>query len=562
MPACLFAETIINVTGLSNELEENIRLYVGKPLGDDDRSLRRFTDSLAKESSIALAALGYYAAEIQINTAAVEDNTVVTIAVTANDPVHVESIDLQIEGPANSDPAYLPIKDRLPLHKGSVFVSGDYETTKSLLIDRAQDLGYFNFVFIENEVRVSRLQLTADIRLKADSGERFAFGPLEFEQDVFSDAFLQRWVPFQEGDPYESGLVGELTQNLQNSGYFQSVRVVPQRDRRYGLVVPVKVTLDRKEDNQVRIGLGFATDSGPRTKLTWAKPTINRHGHSAEAELGLSELQQNLSLSYRIPRKNQPLYNFWGIEYGLQNTKDRDEDLSSFLSSLNFQRVSRTRSQWIESLFIRWERERSTIGGVQNTTDLILPGFSYSRSRSKGSPFLEWGQAVSFQALYGSRHLLSSIDFYKSVVTFKYLKAISKRNTLIGAAQYGAISTNDFERVPASQRFFAGGDRSVRGFKYRDVSPRNLDGDVIGGRYLEVMSGEYSYRFLDLWSVAVFVDAGRAFNNFDDAYSVGAGIGIRWQSPVGPFRIDLAKPVSDGDEDRGIRLHLSLGPDL
>lgn len=562
MPACSFAETIINITGLPDELEENIRLYVGKPLADDNRSLRRFTDSLADESNVALAALGYYAAEILINTTQVEDNTVVTIAVTPNDPVHIENIDIRIEGPANSDPAYLPVTNRLPLSKGSVFVSGDYEATKSLLIDRAQDLGYFNFAFTKNEVRVSRLQLTADIKLMADSGERFTFGPLEFDQDVFSDAFLQRWVPFNEGDPYESGLIGELTQNLQNSGYFQSVRVVPQRDRRYGPVVPVKVTLDRKENNQVRIGLGFATDSGPRTKLTWAKPAINRRGHSAEAELGLSELQQSFGLSYRIPRKNQPLYNFWGIEYGLQNTIDRDADLSSFLSSLNFQRVSRTSAQWIESLFVRWERERSTIGGVQNTTDLILPGFSYSRSRSKGAPFLEWGQAASFQALYGSRHFLSSIDFYKSVVTFKYLKAISNKNTLIGAVQYGAISTNDFERVPASQRFFAGGDRSIRGFRFRDVSPRNADGDVVGGRYLEVMSGEYSYRFMDRWSVAAFVDAGRAFNNFDDAYSVGAGVGIRWQSPVGPFRIDLAKPVSDGDEDRGIRLHLSLGPDL
>jgi len=127
--------------------------------------------------------------------------------------------------------------------------------------------------------------------------------------------------------------------------------------------------------------------------------------------------------------------------------------------------------------------------------------------------------------------------------------------------QYGAIHSNDYDRVPTSQRFFAGGDRSIRGFQFRDLSPRNSDDEAVGGRFLEVLSLEYNYRFLDRWSGALFADAGRAFNSFSAPYSVGVGAGIRWQSPVGPFRIDIATPVSEDNRD-GVRVHISLGPDL
>jgi len=558
------AATRLAVTGVNNELAQNVRLFVGEPPpAEEQRKLRRYMAGLPEQTGIALSALGYYSAKVVVTQTEQQQkqnlDTVITINIRPNDPVLINDLTITINGEAENDPAFNRILSELPLIKGSIFVSNDYEATKAALIDQAQDLGYFEFAFTTNEVRVSRRQLTANINLIAESGERYTFGDILFDQSVFTTTFLNRWIPFEPGAPYESGLIGELTQNLQNSGYFKSVRVVPLQDRRYGKTVPIRVDLTRKDNNQIGLGIGFVTDTGPRTKFTWGRPLINRRGHSADAEIGFSKDTQNASVSYRIPRRNEPLYNYWGIEYGLKNS--REGDTESFLSTLNFQRVSRTSRQWTESLFVRWERERFTAGSVEETTDLILPGVSYARSRSTGSPFPVWGQAVTLQLMGGSTRVLSSIDFFKTVGTFRYLRALSDRNTLIGGVQYGAIQSNDYPRVPVSQRFFAGGDRSVRGFSYKDLSPRDTDGEAIGGRYLEVLNLEYNYRFLDRWSGALFVDAGRAFNSFSSGYSVGAGFGIRWQSPVGPFRIDIATPISDNDGD-GVRVHLSLGPDL
>lgn len=556
------AEVRIEISGLPDPLEENVRLSVGQPADERERTLERFVESVPQLASRALAALGYYAADIDVDERRDGEDTIVSISVEPNDPVRVERIELRIEGAAREDPEFMPVVGTIPLRRGQVFVSSDYEGTKGVLLSRAQDLGYFDFEFVESGVRVSRRNLTADVTLVGTSGPRYTFGDIVFDTDVLSDEFLARWLPFETGDPYRSSLIGELTRNLQNSGYFDSVRVVPQRDRRYGKTVPVRVTLRRKDPNLVGLGIGYSTeDNGPRGRITWEKPLLNRRGHSASAELGLSAVRQSASFAYRIPRGRDPLRNYYSLEYGVQN-EDRGDDVESFLSTLNVQRVRSLNHDWTESLFVRWERETSTVADVEQRTDLVLPGVSYGRTRSKGRPFPTWGQSTAFQFLYGSRELLSTIDFYKSTVQFKYLRAVTPRNTLIGTLQYGAISTNDFDRVPASQRFFAGGDRSIRGYKFRDVSPRNADGDAIGGRYLEILNAEYNYRFLDLWSLALFVDAGRAFNDFSQAYSAGAGFGVRWQSPVGPFRIDIATPIGDNDLDRGVRVHISLGPDF
>lgn len=566
LACCLFAPMAmaapeLRVFGVDEDIETQIRLFVGEPTHESDRATRRFIEDLPESTQRSLAALGYYSAEVKANRSTSRDGDFIDIRVTLNDPTLVNTINVSIQGPGKDDPEFMRSLVDIPLRQNTVFVSTDYEAAKAQLIDAAQNLGYFGFDFITNEVRVSRRNLTADVTIVASSGERYTFGRIRYDQTIFNEEFLERWMPFREGEPYESGLIAEAVQNLQSSGYFDSVRVLPQRDPRYGRTVPVSIELEKKDNNLIGLGLGYATDTKVRTKLTWTRPLLNRFGHSAEVQLELSRVRQTASVSYTIPRRNQPLFNYFAVEYGLKN-EPTDEN-KSFLSTLSFQRVRRLSSSWQESLFLRWERERYTIGDEEPvTTDLWLPGVSWSRTRSKGSPFLQWGQSSTIQLLYGSRKLFSTVDLYKTLINFKYIRAVSDRNTLITAAQYGAISSNDFDRVPISQRFFAGGDNSIRGFKYLDVSPRNLEGVAVGGRYLEVLSFEHNYRFRDRWSTAVFVDGGRAFNNFDQPYSVGAGVGVRWQSPVGPFRLDVAMPVNENVEDRQVRIHLSLGPDL
>lgn len=547
------------VKGVDDDLARNIRTLVGLPLDDTPTQIRRYVRKAPSLAGQALKAVGYYNAKFEVTSSGTPTTPIVTINVDKGRPVTNTAIIIVVNGPGRLDSGFMPSIGRIPIRKNAVFTHSDYESTKTLLFNAALARGYFDFRYTKRDVKISREKNTAEIRLEMDTGLRYTFATVEFKTDYFTPEYLRTYLPFEFGDEFDSAKLAELTRNMQNTGYFKSVKVTPLRGEAYGKQVPVIVEVARRDRNYMGIGIGFATDTLWRTKFTWSKPAINRRGHSFDSEIGLSAVEQKASFQYRIPRSGDPINNYWSVEYGLLN-QETDDDTGSLLSTLNLQHVRKTGNDWRESIFIRWEHERSTVAGVEDQTNLLLPGFSYSKSRAVGWPFTTRGYSAQFTFMAGSRKALSDIDFYKSTLNYKWLHSFTENTTLILGLQYGAIEASDFDRVPVSHRFFAGGDRSVRGFGYRSISPTNEDGDLVGGRFLEVSSIEWSYRITEKWAVAVFSDAGRAFNSFDQRYSVGAGVGLRWYSPVGPFRIDLASDISE--DNPGFTLHLSLGPDL
>ncbi|WP_273270662.1 BamA/TamA family outer membrane protein, partial [Methylophaga sp.] len=151
-------------------------------------------------------------------------------------------------------------------------------------------------------------------------------------------------------------------------------------------------------------------------------------------------------------------------------------------------------------------------------------------------------------------------DIGQIVVRGKLIQAFGENSRFITRGSIGATEVSDFERLPSSLRFFTGGDNSIRGFDYQSLGPENSEGDVVGGRYLAVGSVELEHMFLKDWGAAVFSDFGNAFNSFSDPIEYSVGVGIRWRSPVGLIRVDLAKGLSEKDEP--IALHIVIGPDL
>jgi len=131
---------------------------------------------------------------------------------------------------------------------------------------------------------------------------------------------------------------------------------------------------------------------------------------------------------------------------------------------------------------------------------------------------------------------------------------------LLGRANYGSTIVNDFERLPKSLRFFAGGGSSVRGYDFESLGELNANNRNRGGKQLIDLSLEYQHPINKEWSAAIFADAGNAFDDFNDiGLKVGLGFGARWKSPVGPVRIDVGFPADDFSEPK---LYLSVGSDL
>jgi translocation and assembly module TamA len=157
------------------------------------------------------------------------------------------------------------------------------------------------------------------------------------------------------------------------------------------------------------------------------------------------------------------------------------------------------------------------------------------------------------------RGLLADTDLLQVNAQAKGLYSFAAGHRLLARVQAGGIATNDYAAVPPSLRFFAGGDQSVRGYDYQSLSPEDRRGNKVGARYLLAGSLEYQYPLREQWRLATFIDRGNAFDSLSARHFTGIGLGLRWLSPVGPLRLDLAHAL---DEPGGVRLHFSMGPEL
>jgi translocation and assembly module TamA len=269
--------------------------------------------------------------------------------------------------------------------------------------------------------------------------------------------------------------------------------------------------------------------------------------------------RQSLLSRYEIPRE-RPLHKI----IGLSATLDNEELADSRTDKLEF--AVSLRDTWRNN----WKVNQSTSLIYENEEEddkndvhyqYILPAISLDQTIIAPGPDPLHGRGLHFTLAGSTEFLGSETDFLRATARVNKLWHLGKSHTLLTRVEVGALLTDHIEDIPISQRFFAGGDQSIRGFDYKSLGPEDADGDIVGGKYLNTASIEYSLLVKPRWRLAFFADTGRAYNNSNADWHTGAGIGVRWISPVGQIRADLATPVDDDEED-GFSFHVSIGAPL
>ncbi len=548
----------LEIQGLTKALEQQVLAYVDEipamPLDD----IPSYTEKLQKITAKSLQAIGYYQSQISAKHASYKTNSTIALYVDAGTPVRLRTIEINLSSPHGNLDEFNKEVRALGLEKGKTFNHGTYEQAKATLIKTAQFLGYFDATLTRSQVLISKKDNSADVFIDFALGKRYSINQVIYKQDLYAKNFLQRWQTFEATVPYRASYVRELTVNLQNSGYFKKVRVVPDLLLANNHQIPLIVDLEPASENSVGVGLGFATDTGPRLKSNWLRPHTNRHGHVIESNGSVSRLRQELSLSYRVPQYRKPAHNSYSLDIGILNKKT--DDTYSQLRTLEASEHRITKNNWRREVFLRIENERFDVGDTKDKINLLLPGIGFSRVKSSGGIHPDKGQFLSFQVMAARRDFFSDINMSRINAAAKFLTSWDRKHYLITRAELGALNTDSFTRVPTTHRFFAGGDSSVRGYSYQQISPKNDDDEATGGQFLTTGSVEYNRYFTEKFAIAAFVDAGRAFNDSADPTRIGVGFGFRWRSPVGPLRIDLAHGIDDSDSP--YRVHFTIGPEL
>ncbi len=557
------SELLVKVKPANKELKANVEGYIGS-LGDrDEQALLRFSRGAQEQARKAAQALGYYQAQIDTEVkppAKADQHPQLIIEIAPGEPVRLRNVTVRIEGPASEMKGFR-VPDSKALREGEQLNHGVYEDAKRLIQNQASRYGFFSGHFTRQRLAVDPQAGVADIELVYQSGPRYRLGAVKFTGDTpLDEDLLQRMVSFKPGTPYDSELIAQLNNDLQSSGYFEGVRVDAAPTAAVGEDIPVEVRLDTRKPRTMGLGLGFSTDVGPRGKANWTRHWVNPQGHSYGWETELSAPRQNVGLWYDVPL-DPPLTDKLRFAGGYQNEEIAGTDTLSKLLTVGPEWHSKLASGWQRVVSLKYQREEYRLGDDSGLSNLLMPGVSFSYLRSDNRIDPHNGYRLQFDTQVAKEGLVSDTNLLHGNVLLKGLTTLGHNHRFLGRVQFGGSATNGYKNnIPPSLRFFAGGDQSVRGYDYQTLSPKNSDGDRIGGRYLVAGSVEYQYSLAEKWRVATFIDQGNAFNTLElPSLKTGVGFGVRWVSPVGPLRLDLAKAL---DDDGGIRLHFSMGPEL
>lgn len=556
------ANVRLQVEGLSGELEKNVRAQLSTIQSDEvtpDRRFRARVDDAIREG---LKALGYYEPTIDfdLRLPPAKGRQVLIAKVTPGEPVRIGGTEVILRGGARTDRDYLDLLNTRPAI-GTILNHGDYDSFKSSLTRVALRKGYFDSEFNKSQLGVSLDRHQAFWDIDYNSGQRYRFGPVTFEGSQIRDEYLQNLVPFKQGDYYTSQDLAELNRRLAATGWFSSVVVAPQFEKsRQTKVLPLQGVVSPRKENTVETGVGYSTDVGPRVKGTWRKPWMNSYGHSLTSSLSLSAPEQQLDFSYKVPLLKSPLEQYYLMQGGFKRTDLNDTQADS--TTLAVSRYWEMSSGWQRALNLRWSLDHFTQANVTNTTMLIYPGVSVNRTRSRGGLMPTWGDSQRYSVDYSNTMWGSDINFIVMQAQDVWIRTLYDRHRFVVRGNLGWIEADNFSKVPPDLRFFAGGDRSIRGYKYKSISPKDDDGKLMGASKLATGSLEYQYNVSGKWWGAVFVDSGEAVSDIRESnFKTGAGLGVRWQSPVGPIKLDIARPIGD-KEEHGLQFYIGLGPEL
>jgi len=581
------ADIDLEISGVDGALRRNVLIFLSleryRNRDDLDQALvERLQERAEREAANALRPFGYYEATVSSSIEKVsEKRWRARLRIDPGPPVLLDSVEVAVSGTGKEDPAFRDILASATLRKGDRLQHAAYDTLKDNLRRTASTLGYVDAQLTISELLIDPAKRSATVRLAMETGDRYAFGTTVIEQRSLEDDLLRRFLRYEESAPYDARQLLRTQFALDDSQYFSTVEVLAGKPDRAARSIPISIRTEPNRRNRYSTGVGYATDSKMRGTLTWENRRLNDRGHRLRTEIKAAQLEQSVEARYIMPI-GDPALERLGFEfrYARDELGDLDTRTTRFQPS-----ITQVDGEWQRVMFASLSRVRTITKaalnrpGFEDAATLVIPGVSYS-----SVPRGYLGEALFSRALYAE--LRGSASALGAEENYLQLRLEAERVFDLGPSwhlfvrgQLGATLVSDAAALPGTERFFAGGDRSVRGFGFNDLSPIEAGSAKVGGRHLFTATAEVIRDLPRNLGIAAFIDAGNAFNDFGDPLQFSAGIGLRLRLPIVTLGIDIAQPMTnpvcrsvtpdprcalDKNFDRlpGPRLHLNFSPKL
>ena len=518
---------------------------------------------------------GFFHANISAKTVKNRSDSTVTITITAheNDPVKISEILLIFDTELEKILWDHLLREKIPLHKGEQFELSAYKKAKSV-IGRTLSNEAHPQNRVDGQVRVYPDKLKAQVVLKISPGPRLLFGPVTIKGNKgVPTKYIEREITFAHGEPFSLRQIDKTQSTLLDSGFFVNVSLTPRFDMVKDSRVPMEVLVSERKSHSLRLGLGYGTEDLFRFRILQINRNLAGWGDTLTFEGKMSAIYEGLVGRWNIPFVFGPqtqLLLSGGVE---------QRETEAYINRRHFFRpmaLSRKTGVWAWNIGYNVETDRMldlkshvSDPDYENQTFFIssIPfGVGIDTRDSMLDPTK--GTHIYLDVEVSSEVMGSELSFVRPVLSVSHivsLAGLAKDLRLAARAKGGMVSPlQGNQKIPLVKRFLTGGADSVRGYPYQKLGPLDDQGKPLGGEVM--LQGNLELRF-PLWQAlggVVFLDAGNVYENLDSdlvTLRYTTGVGLRYNTPVGPLRVDLGyqlNPPSDAPFDRW-EIYFSVG---
>ncbi len=410
---------------------------------------------------------------------------------------------------------------------------------------------------------------TLDVTLVAIAGPRARIGRVTVTGTERVDAeFVRRQTAIVEGEPYSPETLRRGAERLRRLEVFDSVRVREGETLDADGTLPVFIEVSERKGRYVGASATWSSVDGAEVEAHWGhrnlfggaerlrvEGRVGRIGEERAEDLdyslgatfvkpGVIGIDTDLTAEARILQEEPNVYARRSAIAKIGLTRRFDPQTSGSIG-LEFERSNITDSFG--------ERDFMLFGApaelVRDTRDNRLDPKRGYRAALFAEPIFDANQDNFFLVSKASFSAYQALD-------------AAGRFVLAGRVLVGSVSGTGLAGLPADRRFYGGGGGSVRGYAYKNIGPR-MNGAVIGGRSIVEASLEARVMVTDMIGIVPFVDIGQvadtAYPQLDGDLKVGAGAGVRYLTPIGPLRLDVAVPLNKDIDDPDWAVYLGLG---